>query len=85
MILADSSAWIEFLRATGSPEHLRVRRAIDDGEFSLWYLQDGRVAGALSVGRSDDLEHARRLLTNHTDVSAHTAELADVNTDLSGL
>src|SRR5207247_3898179 len=32
VILADSSAWIEFLRATGSPEHLRVRRAIDDGE-----------------------------------------------------
>ena len=27
----------------------------------------------------------RRLLTNHTDVSAHTAELADVDTDLSGL
>ena len=62
-----------------------VRGSIDDGEFSLWYLQDGRVAGALSVGRSDDLEHARRLLTSHTDVSAHTAELADVNTDLSGL
>ena len=62
-----------------------VRGSIDDGEFSLWYLQDGRVAGALSVGRSDDLEHARRLLTNHTDISAHTAELADVNTDLSGL
>ena len=62
-----------------------VRGSIDDGEFSLWYLQDGRVAGCLSVGRSADLEHARRLLTNHTDVSAHTAELADVNTDLSGL
>ena len=29
---------------------------------SIFYLHEGRVAGALSVGRSDDLEHARRLL-----------------------
>lgn len=28
MILVDSSAWIEFLRATGSPTHLRVRALI---------------------------------------------------------
>jgi 3-phenylpropionate/trans-cinnamate dioxygenase ferredoxin reductase subunit len=62
-----------------------VRGSIDDGEFSVWYLQDGRVAAALSVGRSDDLEHARRLLTAHTDVSDHVAELADVDSDLSAL
>jgi 3-phenylpropionate/trans-cinnamate dioxygenase ferredoxin reductase component len=62
-----------------------VRGSPDDGEFSLWYLKDGRVAAALSVGRSDDLEHARRLLTDHTDISAHTAELADVDTDLGTL
>lgn len=29
------------------------------GEFSLWYMQDGRVAGALSVGRPEDLAEAR--------------------------
>jgi 3-phenylpropionate/trans-cinnamate dioxygenase ferredoxin reductase subunit len=62
-----------------------VRGSIDDGEFSLWYLKDGRVAAAMSVGRSDDLEHARRLLTDRTDVTAHTAELADTNTDLATL
>ena len=32
----------------------------DEGEFSVWYLKDGRVAGALSVGRSEDLAEARR-------------------------
>lgn len=32
MILADTSAWIEYLRATGSPEHLRLREAITEGD-----------------------------------------------------
>lgn len=29
MILVDSSAWIEFLRATGSSAHLRLRSALE--------------------------------------------------------
>ena len=34
MILADSSAWVEYLRATGSPVHLRVRQLIaDEGDL----------------------------------------------------
>ena len=32
MILVDSSAWIEFQRATGSPVHLRLRSAIESKE-----------------------------------------------------
>jgi predicted nucleic acid-binding protein len=31
MILVDTSAWIEFLRATGSPAHLRLRAALKGG------------------------------------------------------
>lgn len=31
MILVDTSAWIEFLRATRSPVHLSLRRLIDQG------------------------------------------------------
>ena len=31
MIVVDSSAWIEFLRKTGSSVHLRLRRLIRDG------------------------------------------------------
>ena len=45
----------------------------DEGEFSVWYLKDGRVAGALSVGRSEDLAEARRLLADGVDVSAARA------------
>ena len=47
-------------RCAGSEEV--VRGSIDDGKFSVFYLQDGHVAAALSVGRSEDLDHARRWL-----------------------
>ncbi len=57
----------------------------DAGEFSVFYLADGRVAGCLSVGRSEDLAEARRLLAERVDVSAHRAELADAESDLSAL
>jgi 3-phenylpropionate/trans-cinnamate dioxygenase ferredoxin reductase subunit len=62
-----------------------VRGSIEDGKFSVWYLQDGRVAGCLAVGRSDDLEAATKLLKSRTDVSAHKSELADVDSDLGAL
>ncbi len=53
------------------------------GEFSVWYLRGGRVAGALSVGRSEDLSEARRLLADGVDVSAAVDRLADPASDLS--
>jgi 3-phenylpropionate/trans-cinnamate dioxygenase ferredoxin reductase component len=55
----------------------------DGGEFSVWYLKDGRVAGALSVGRSEDLAEARRMLADGVDVSAARDRLADPGSDLS--
>ncbi len=57
----------------------------DAGEFSVWYLKDGRVAGALSVGRSEDLAEARRLLADHVDVSAAREQLADADSDLASI
>jgi 3-phenylpropionate/trans-cinnamate dioxygenase ferredoxin reductase subunit len=54
----------------------------DGGEFSVWYLKGGRVAGALSVGRSEDLAEARRMLADGVDVSAARERLADSDSDL---
>ena len=39
-----------------------VRGSFENGEFTNWYLEEGRVRAALTFGRSDDLEHARRLI-----------------------
>jgi 3-phenylpropionate/trans-cinnamate dioxygenase ferredoxin reductase subunit len=57
----------------------------DGGEFSVWYLKDGRVAGALSVGRSEDLGEARRLLADGVDVSAARERIADPGSDLAAI
>ncbi len=57
----------------------------ESGEFSVWYLKDGRVAGALSVERSEDLAEARRLLADGVDVSAARDRIADSDSDLSAI
>lgn len=57
----------------------------DAGEFSVWYLQDGKVAGALSVERSEDLAEARRLLADGVDVSGAREKIADPDADLSAI
>jgi 3-phenylpropionate/trans-cinnamate dioxygenase ferredoxin reductase subunit len=57
----------------------------DTGKFSVWYLKENRVAGALSVDRSEDLAEARRLLAGGVDISAAKAQIADPDSDLSVL
>ena len=82
--LADWSS-MEYVGPARTWDREVVRGSLEDGEFSLWYLDGGRVAAALSVGRSDDLEHARRLIRARTDVGTRADELADLGSDLSGL
>ncbi len=36
----------------------------ESGEFSVWYLKDGRVAGCLSVERSEELAQAREMIAS---------------------
>jgi len=62
-----------------------VRGSIDDGEFAIFYLSDGHVAGCLAVEASDALNEASRLLKDGVDVSGHHAQLADREADLSEL
>ncbi len=81
---SDLSDWasLEYIGPAHEWEQEVVRGSIDEGEFTIFYLHDGRVAGALSVGRSDDLEHARRLLIARTDVADRVNDLQDVSSDL---
>jgi len=41
----------------------------ESGEFSVWYLQGDRVAGCLSVGRSEELAQARQMIAEGTPFS----------------
>jgi 3-phenylpropionate/trans-cinnamate dioxygenase ferredoxin reductase subunit len=82
---SDLSDWasLEYVGPAHDWDDEVVRGSIDEGEFSVWYLQGGRLGGALSVGRSDDLEHARRLIGS--DLGDSTDQLRDVSTDLASL
>jgi 3-phenylpropionate/trans-cinnamate dioxygenase ferredoxin reductase subunit len=62
---------------------LAVRGSLDDGEFTAFYLDDGRLTAALTVGRSDDLEQAERLIRAGGTPAADA--LADADTDLASL
>jgi 3-phenylpropionate/trans-cinnamate dioxygenase ferredoxin reductase component len=81
---SDLSDWasLEYVGPASSWDREVVRGSIDEGEFSIFYLSDGQVAAALSVGRSDDLEHASRLITSHADVGDKADALGDLGTDL---
>jgi len=84
---SDLSDWasLEYVGPAYSWDEEVVRGSIDEGEFSLWYLDGPRVAAALSIGRSDDLEHARRLISSRADLSGRVEELADLSSDLAEL
>ena len=57
----------------------------EGGEFSVWYLHGGHVAGCLSVGRSEDLAEARRMLAEGVDVSGAVAQIEDSAADLASI
>jgi 3-phenylpropionate/trans-cinnamate dioxygenase ferredoxin reductase component len=62
-----------------------VRGSFGEGAFTVFYLDGGRVAGALSVGRSEDLDAARALIAARTAVGDRRDELADPASDLEPL
>jgi 3-phenylpropionate/trans-cinnamate dioxygenase ferredoxin reductase subunit len=74
----DLADWVtgEWVGLGEAPEREVVRGAPGDGEFSVLHLAGGRVVGALSVGRGDDLAHARRLIADGTVVAGREDELA---------
>ena len=78
---SDLADWasLEYV-GPGSGEPV-VRGSLDDGEFTVFYLDDGRVTAALTVGRPDDLEHARRMLKE--GAAPRPEALADTDTDLA--
>ncbi len=62
MILADSSAWIEYLRATGSPTHLALLEGLRNPKKALAWTDV--VAMEVLAGARDDVhrDRLRRML-----------------------
>jgi 3-phenylpropionate/trans-cinnamate dioxygenase ferredoxin reductase component len=78
--LADWSS-MEYV-GPGSGEPI-VRGSLEADDFTVFYVDDGRVVAALTVGRSDDLEHAKRFLVERKQVDP--ADLADESKELMSL
>ena len=78
--LADWAAMEYVGPGAGDPV---IRGSLDGGDFTAFYLEDGRVTAALTVGRSDDLEPAREWIAEGAGVDA--GALADESTELGSL
>jgi 3-phenylpropionate/trans-cinnamate dioxygenase ferredoxin reductase subunit len=83
---SDLSDWaaIEYVGGAADWDEDVWRGDRGAGRFSVWYLREGRVVGALSVGRPEDLIEARRMVEEGT-VVADRAALTDSETDLAGI
>ncbi|HXE99067.1 MAG TPA: FAD-dependent oxidoreductase [Solirubrobacterales bacterium] len=81
---SDLADWtgLEYVGPAQSWDDIVWRGDRDAGEFSAWYLEQGKVVAALSVGRSEDLAHARRLLESGADISGQKDVLGDADSDL---
>jgi len=84
---SDLADWctLEYVGPASRWDREVVRGSPADGEFTIFYLAEGRLAAALTVGRSDDLEAARRWLTDGTQLAGQEAALADPGSDLGAL
>jgi 3-phenylpropionate/trans-cinnamate dioxygenase ferredoxin reductase subunit len=84
---SDLSDWVsyEYVGPAFDWDEEVARGSMEEGAFSIWYLHEGRVAAALSVGRSEDLMHARRLIAAGGKLSGGGADLADLGQDLAGV
>ncbi len=84
---SDLADWasLEYVGPAENWDEVVFRGDRDSGEFSAWYLKDGKVAGALSVERSEDLVKARELIESGADISAQRDALADPDSDLESI
>jgi 3-phenylpropionate/trans-cinnamate dioxygenase ferredoxin reductase component len=86
---SDLADWasLEYVGPATDWDEVVWRGDRDAGEFAAFYLKDGKVAGALTVERSEDLAHARTLLAEGIDVGDEKsmAVLGDPDSDLEEL
>ncbi|HEY0517347.1 MAG TPA: FAD-dependent oxidoreductase [Solirubrobacteraceae bacterium] len=85
---SDLADWggLEYVGPAHDWDEEIVRGSFAAGELTVFYLKDGAVKAALAIGRSDDLDHARRLITSGERLAEHhRAQLASLDSDLSAV
>jgi len=84
---SDLADWasLEYVGPAYEWERELVRGSLEDGAFTVFYVKDGRLRGALTVGRSEDLQAARALIAAGGELGERVEALADPSTDLDAL
>jgi 3-phenylpropionate/trans-cinnamate dioxygenase ferredoxin reductase subunit len=84
---AELADWVslEYVGPAIAWDEEMVRGSVADGEFTVWYLDGGRLVGALMVGRSQDVDHACSLIASRAELGAHRAALSDPDSDLAAV
>ena len=85
---SDLSDWaaIEYVGPAHEWDSEVIRGSFDERAFTVFYLHSGVLQGALTVGRSDDLQTARRLIAEGIRLGdADIATLGDLSSDLEQL
>jgi 3-phenylpropionate/trans-cinnamate dioxygenase ferredoxin reductase subunit len=82
---SDLADWASFEYVGPGSGDLVVRGSLENGEFTAFFVheEEGHVVSALTVGRSDDLEHARRFISERAKPNPDA--LGDEGTDLGEL
>jgi 3-phenylpropionate/trans-cinnamate dioxygenase ferredoxin reductase component len=80
---SDLADWVSMEYVGPGSGETTIRGSLEGGDFTAFYVDGGKVTAALTVGRSDDLEHAKRFMTGAG--TPDPAALADESTDLGSL
>jgi 3-phenylpropionate/trans-cinnamate dioxygenase ferredoxin reductase subunit len=81
---SDLADWcsMEYVGPASDWDEIWWRGNPDEGRFTAFYVKGDRLAAALTVGRSDDLSVASRLLKEKADVSGMRARIEDVDSEI---
>jgi 3-phenylpropionate/trans-cinnamate dioxygenase ferredoxin reductase component len=84
---SDLADWasMEYVGPAFDWDDVLIRGDLDSANFLAWYLKDGKVAAALSVDRSEDLQVARTLIESGAEISQSKDQLGDTESDLDGI
>ncbi|MHB8690733.1 MAG: NAD(P)/FAD-dependent oxidoreductase [Solirubrobacteraceae bacterium] len=84
---SDLADWasLEYVGPASDWDREIVRGSLDTGVFTVWYLEGARVRAALTSGRSEDLQAARRFISSGVLLGERVEALGDPSTDLETL
>jgi 3-phenylpropionate/trans-cinnamate dioxygenase ferredoxin reductase component len=84
---SDLADWcsMEYVGPASEWDDVWMRGSPDEGRFTAFYVKDGRLSAALTVGRSDDLTVAARLLKEKTDISGMRARIEDPRHEIADM